>query len=187
VASIAAVLPVQLQSFMVQRSGNASAGLTWKTDAQYVCESFTIQRSADGANFRNIGQVNGETGKTTYNYTDNTPGSGTFFYRLQIKENDKIVYTPIQSLTLTSANKLQLRPSATSGVNTNVYVHLSKQAMVNLYISDITGKIYHRRSLNLDKGEHLLPLWIGNLGKGVYYVHVKDEHGNANVLPMVKW
>jgi hypothetical protein len=38
----------------------------------------------------------------------------------------------------------------------------------------------------LNKGEHLLPVWIGGLTKGVYYVHVKDSKGDTNVLTLVK-
>jgi hypothetical protein len=188
VSSSSVVLPVELKAFTAQKTTNEKVGLHWNTTGAITPKYFDVQRSADGVHFVSIAKVNGETGKALYNYIDNLPGTGIVYYRLLITgQQNEIKYSGIQSVLLNSANLVQLRPSATAGAITNVYVHMTKQAMVNLYVTDIAGRIYSRQSLMLNKGEHLLPLWIGNLGKGVFYVHMKDEHGNANVLPLVKW
>lgn len=188
VSSSSVILPVELKTFTAQKAANSTVGLTWNTTGATSPKYFDVQRSADGVHFITIGKVNAETAKTSYTYTDNLPGSGTVYYRLVITgQQYEIVYSGIQTVMLNSTDLVQLRPSATSGAITNVFVHTSKQTIVNLSITDITGRMYHRQSLQLNKGEQLLPLWIGNLGKGVYYVHVKDEQGNANVLTLVKW
>jgi hypothetical protein len=188
VSSSSVVLPVELKAFTAQKAANATVGLTWNTTGATAPKYFDVQRSTDGVHFINIGKVNAETDKTWYNYTDNLPGSGTVYYRLVITgQQNEIVYSGIQTVILNSAGLVQLRPSATPGAITNVYMNISKPTKANLYITDVAGRTYSRQSLQLNKGEQLLPLWIGNLGKGVYYVHVKDEQGNANVLPLVKW
>jgi hypothetical protein len=187
VASDVIILPVQLKSFSVQKTGNAAAGLTWKTDQQYAVKYFNVQRSADGAHFVNIGQVNGEAGKSTYGFTDNTPGDGTIYYRLKITgDHDEIVYSAIQSLVLAGTSLAQLRPSATAATATTVYLSLAQPSVVSVYLTDITGRVYARQSIQLNKGERQLPLWIGGLSKGIYYVHVSDGKGNTNVLTLVK-
>jgi hypothetical protein len=188
VSSSSAVLPLELKTFTVKKATNASVGLTWNTTGSTEPKYFDVQRSTDGVHFVNIGKVNGEAGKNVYNYTDNLPGTGLVYYRLLItgKQNE-MVFSGIQSVLLNNANQVQLRPSATAGAITNVYVHSLKESAASLYITDVAGRMYHRQSIRLNKGEQLLPLWIGNLGKGVYYVHVKDESGNANVLTLVKW
>jgi hypothetical protein len=186
VSSNTVALPIQLQSFMVQKAGNASTTINWKTDAQIAVKYFNVQRSNDGSHFTNIAQVNSAAGKTAYSHADNSPGSGTIYYRLQITgEQNEVVYSPIQSVSLASGNLVQLRPASTSGSSTNVYVSLPQQSPVSIYITDITGRIHVRQSLQLNKGDHQLPLWIGALGKGVYYVHVKHANGNE-VLTLVK-
>lgn len=188
VSSSSVILPVELKTFTAQKAANATVGLTWNTTGATAPKYFDVQRSTDGVHFISIGKVNAETAKTSYSYTDNLPGNGTVYYRLVITgQQNEIVYSGIQTVVLNSAGLVQLRPSATSGAITNVFAHTSKPTIVNLSITDITGRMYHRQSLQLNKGEQLLPLWIGNLGKGVYYVHVKDEQGNANVLTLVKW
>jgi hypothetical protein len=146
-----------------------------------------VQRSADGVHFINIGQVNGETGKAGYNYTDNLPGSGTVYYRLLIiGQQQEITYSGIQTVVLNSASLVQLRPSATTGSTTHVYIQTMQQSVVSVYVTDITGRIHSRQSVQLNKGEHLLPVWIGGLPRGGYYVHVKDSKGDANVLTLMK-
>ena len=187
VASILAVLPMQLKSFNVQKSGDASAALTWNIDAQFASKSFSVQRSTDGARFSNIGQVSSEAGKTAYNYTDNTPGSGTVFYRLQIMPvQGDMVYSPIQSLQLLRASLAQLRPSITAAAATTVYLNIAQQSAVTVYLTDITGRVHWQQTAKLNKGEHQLPVFIGALSKGVYYVHINDGKGNTDVLTLVK-
>ena len=187
VASILAVLPMQLKSFNVQKSGDASAALTWNIDAQFASKSFSVQRSTDGARFSNIGQVSSEAGKTAYNYTDNTPGSGTVFYRLQIMPvQGDMVYSPIQSLQLLRASLAQLRPSITAAAATTVYLNIAQQSAVTVYLTDITGRVHWQQTTKLNKGEHQLPVFIGALSKGVYYVHINDGKGNTDVLTLVK-
>ncbi|OQP64309.1 hypothetical protein A3860_20260 [Niastella vici] len=187
VASNTSVLPVELRSFTAQKTGTAAVGLNWNTTGVLEAKYFTIQRSTDGVKFVAIGKVNGETGKTAYNYTDNLPGSGMVYYRLQIvTQQNEMVYTGIQSVLLNSAGLVQLRPSVTNGAVTNVYVYTPEQSMISLYITDVSGRIHVRQTLQLTKGANQLPLWIGSLGKGVYYVHVKDGSGNASVTTLVK-
>jgi hypothetical protein len=187
VASTVIVLPVELKSFTAQKTVNAAVGLTWTTPGNETAKYFNVQRSTDGIRFATIGRVNGETGKTGYNYIDNLPGTGVIYYRLQVaSQQDEMVYSGIQSLILNSANLMQLRPSVTTGTITNVYVQTPVKTVVSLSITDISGRIHGSQSLQLTKGENLLPLWIGGLNKGVYYVHVKDANGNASVLPLVK-
>jgi hypothetical protein len=187
VASDAVVLPVVLSSFNVQKNGNATAGLTWSTSGVLLPEYFDVQRSADGVQFVTIARVNGETDKTAYNYLDNSPGTGTVYYRLVVvdKQNE-LMRSSIRSVLFNGANLAQLRPSITTGALTNVYIQASTQSKASLYITDMAGHIRNRQSLSLNKGENQVPLWIGYLGKGIYYVHVKNGDGSTYVLPLMK-
>lgn len=187
VSSNTAVLPVELRAFTAQKTGTSAVGINWNTTGVLESKYFNVQRSTDGVKFTTIAKVNGETGKTVYNYTDNLPGSGMVYYRLQIttQQND-VVYTGIQSVLLNSAGLVQLRPSFTNGAVTNLYIYAPEQSRMSLYITDVSGRVHGSQSLQMTKGVNQLPLWIGALTKGVYYVHVKDGDGNASVLKLVK-
>jgi hypothetical protein len=187
VASQAVVLAAELSSFTAQKNGNAAVGLTWKTTDGSSARYFDVQRSADGVHFVTIARVNGETGQTTYNYNDNLPGTGIVYYRLLVMDQqNELVRSSIQSVLLNSTNIAQLRPSSTAGAITNVYIQTSKQSITSLYVTDIAGHIHSHQSLPVNKGENLVPLWIGNLGKGVYYVHVKNGNESTCVLTLLK-
>jgi hypothetical protein len=187
VASNATVLPVVLSSFNVQKNGNAAAGLTWSTTGVLLPDYFEVQRSADGVQFATIARIKSETDKTAYSYLDNSPGTGTVYYRLVVvdKQNE-LMRSSIRSVQLNGTNLAQLRPSVTSGALTNVYIQASAQSKASLYITDMAGHIRNRQSLSLNKGENQVPLWIGYLGKGIYYVHVKNGDGSTYVLPLMK-
>lgn len=187
VSSSAAVLPLELRSFTAQKAGSAAVDLTWNTTGIMAPRYFKVQRSNDGVHFIDLGQVNGEANKTGYNYTDNRPGAGTVYYRLQVTgQHNEMLYSGIQTILLNSAGLVQLRPSATAGSTTHVFIQTAQQSEVSIYVTDITGRIHGRQSLQMNKGNHLAPVWIGGLSKGVYYVHVKDSNGNANVLTLMK-
>ncbi|AEW01499.1 hypothetical protein A4D02_05765 [Niastella koreensis] len=187
VASPAVVLATELRSFTAQRNGNAAVGLTWKTTDVSSVKYFDVQRSTDGTHFVNIARVNGETGKTAYDYTDNLPGAGLVYYRLLIMDQqNEMMRSSIQSVSLNSSSVVQLRPSATTGAITNVYIQTSKQSITSLSVTDITGHIHSRQSVPVNKGENLVSLWIGNLAKGVYYVHVTNGDGSSSVVTLLK-
>lgn len=187
VASSAVLLPMELRSFTAQKTGNAAVGLTWNTADVLLPGYFDVQRSDDGIHFVTIARVNGETGKTAYDYMDNLPGTGTVYYRLLVMDQqNELVRSSIQSVLLSSYNLAQLRPSVTAAAITNVYIQAAKQSVAGLYITDIAGHLQRRQSLPLNKGGNLVPVFIGNLGRGVYYVHVKNEDGSACVLMLMK-
>jgi hypothetical protein len=187
VTSSSSVLPMELRSFTAQKTGNAAVGLNWSTADVASARYFDVQRSADGVRFVTIARVNGEAGKTAYNYTDNLPGTGVVYYRLLVMDQqNELVRSGIQSVLLNSNNMAQLRPSATAGAITHVYIQAPKQSVASLSVTDVTGQVHSRQSLPLNKGENLVPFFIGNLGKGIYYVHVRSEDGSSYVLTLMK-
>lgn len=97
-SSVAAPLPVELTSFTSSCSGN-SVELSWSTASETNNSHFTVQRSDDGVNFRDIGTRAGH-GTTTqmhfYSLTDTEPTSGATYYRLkQTDYNGQFTTTPL--------------------------------------------------------------------------------------------
>lgn len=84
-------LPVELSYFKVEKINDKKVALNWKTESEINCETFSVERSADGKNFDVINSVKGN-GTTQTNHTyrcyDDDPLMGTSYYRLHEKNSD---------------------------------------------------------------------------------------------------
>jgi hypothetical protein len=79
------VLPVELMYFKAEKS-DTKVKLKWATSSEKNNDYFTIQRSADGKEFKDIGRVKGvgnSSLQTTYSYVDEKPLTGCSYYRLK--------------------------------------------------------------------------------------------------------
>jgi hypothetical protein len=78
-------LPIELTEFTATQSGDA-VSLNWVTQSELNNRSFTVQRSADGKTFTDLGTIEG-SGTTTiqhsYSFIDTLPIKGTGYYRLK--------------------------------------------------------------------------------------------------------
>jgi hypothetical protein len=84
-SSSSAPLPVELVSFTSSCEGKA-VELSWTTASETNNNFFTVQRSEDGVNFRDIGTRQGYGNSTQmhfYSFTDTEPTSGATYYRLK--------------------------------------------------------------------------------------------------------
>ncbi len=77
------------------KSGSSSGGLhaevnrgnvtlTWSAGIQSGATGFSVQRSADGKSWQEIGQLEVATGSDTFRLTDEAPLAGRSSYRLRI-------------------------------------------------------------------------------------------------------
>lgn len=94
-------LPVTLISFTAYQQKN-SVNLQWVTQTEQQNDYFTLQRSADGINFIDIGTVKGSGNSSVqieYSFTDNNPLFGANLYRLkQTDYNGAFEYSDIVSV-----------------------------------------------------------------------------------------
>ncbi|TAH40602.1 MAG: T9SS type A sorting domain-containing protein [Bacteroidetes bacterium] len=83
-------LPIELIAFDANVDGK-NVRLNWSTAAEINNDFFTLERSADGRNFEEIGKVRG-SGNTTsqrdYSFVDESPLNGESFYRLRQTDYD---------------------------------------------------------------------------------------------------
>jgi hypothetical protein len=90
-------LPVELTSFAANVNSSGHVVLNWSTASELNNQMFEIERKAENSEFVRIGYVNGY-GTTTepkdYSYTDQTVGTGNYYYRLkQVDFNGSYEYS----------------------------------------------------------------------------------------------
>jgi len=85
------ILPVTLAAFSITAASN-NANIQWHTVNEINIAYYTIKRSSDGTNFKDIGQVKAtnKTNSNTYNFTDKTiPATDKYvYYYLDIADKD---------------------------------------------------------------------------------------------------
>ena len=86
-------LPITLLSFNAEiNSAKTAVNLSWQTASELNSAYFSVERSADGANFTRIGDLDAAGNSNhllSYGFTDEKPGPGTNYYRLNQFDLDK--------------------------------------------------------------------------------------------------
>ncbi len=116
---LANALPVSLTNFAATPNGT-EVKLNWSTSTETDNDYFEVQRSASpDAGFVNIGKVLGSettSSRSEYEFTDNSPATGTNYYRLQQFDlNGDTEFSPILVVEMeaTDARAVAVFPNPT--------------------------------------------------------------------------
>ncbi len=171
-------LPTSLLSFAGQREGAVNR-LRWTTTTEQNNKGFTMQRSADGINYSDLGFVNSRaTGGSSvdaleYGFVDNNPVGTKQYYRLRQEDLDG--RTRLSNVVLIKGNKpmsLSIGGLFPNPANTEISVLLDAPVKdkVTLLIIDATGKTVLQKIVNVETGSNTIPVNIASLTNGSYLV-----------------
>lgn len=98
-ATTAIALPVEFGKVSTELVSNSNVRISWETYTEKNNNFFAVERSTDGVNFIEIGQVlgqgNSET-KVEYNFLDQSLETGVYYYRIkQVDFDGKYDYSAI--------------------------------------------------------------------------------------------
>jgi len=161
-------LPVELISFEA-RKNKEQVSLTWATASEINNSRFEIERSTDGKEFINIGEVKGfgtSNSIIEYAFEDERPLVGTSFYRLkQVDYDGTFEYSNVRSVRFDVAYSISPNP-ATDLVRIQV-----EKSNTTLEIYDVGGKLKYKNALldgNIDTKD---------LVNGLYLFKVRNQSG----------
>ncbi|MGQ0827453.1 MAG: T9SS type A sorting domain-containing protein [Bacteroidota bacterium] len=139
-------LPVKLLSFTATPH-NSSVELNWTTVTEINNDFFTVERSSDGADFENIGIVDGAGNNTSvldYSLTDDNPYKGSSYYRLKQTDFDgKYTYSDIVAVKFDNTNNFifNVYPNpANAGNNLNLSIEGNVGEEILVVVCDMVGK-----------------------------------------------
>ncbi len=180
-------LPVTLASFngMTTKDGNQ---LTWVTDGEVNDHYFAVQRSIDGQNFEDIGQVPG-MGTTelsqTYNYTDPNPVMGKVnYYRLhQVDYNGWATNSWIISLSMGDVAPAYLIYPNPVPTTLNLVIPTGlDQLTTEIYATD--GKRMYRQVIIHPGSAETIN--VSRLVSGMYFLRLVGGDGIQKTLSFLK-
>ena len=174
VVNYSSVLPLCILEFKGWITDD-DAILSWKTDQESNTDKFIVERSINGMQYSPVGSVTSANTPGVHNYafTDdniNSLGTDIVYYRLkQIDIDGHYTYSKIVTLPLRSKGRLMLYPNpATTQVNLTLSV--KRKEKLHYHVYDNAGRMILQQSTDVLAGVNSLPLDIGKLSSGVYYL-----------------
>ncbi len=143
--------------------------LNWITENNNNTKTFIIQRSLDGNNFINVGQVNANSAND-YSFADNFAPNESVFYRILQLDNTGHTYYSNTLILTENTKQLSIFPNPSKGA-----VHLSIPVGSKVAIStyNVSGKLMYENKSFSASDVLYTDLWES----GTYYVRVKDSKG----------
>jgi hypothetical protein len=180
------ILPLQLTEF----NGHivkTDARLTWKTESEENTRSFIIERSIDGRYYTTAGTVQAENvaGVHQYAFTDksvNQLGVSTIYYRLkQVDMDGKSTNSRVLILQVEqSGSRVVCYPNPVTS-EANIIITLQKAEKVQARIINNVGQVVQTQQWNLLQGSTSLPVNMGQLAKGLYFLDIKSPSINKQI------
>jgi hypothetical protein len=155
---------------------NGNGLLNWKTADEFNVTYYAVEHSSTGANFKEIGRVNGKnnTGVNSYNYTDQSLAAGIHYYRIRRVDVDgKFGYSVVKTIKVSAVNAIQIRPNPVTGNNLILGISLQQSNKTTIQVVGVDGKVLARKNVDLVVGVNTVSVDISNVPTGIYLVQIQ--------------
>jgi hypothetical protein len=175
----AITLPISLKSFTATPLDRSAALLSFATALEQNNDYFSIERSADGLRFSEIGRVQGAGNSLQtreYSYTDNTPLRGINYYRLkQVDYDGKYTFSPVVSLNFDGTdrgNGVRLSPQPVKDqLSVTLEQAFQQDARWELY--DLSGRLLQAGTLAAEAERFSIE--AATLTNGAYVLRITGD------------
>lgn len=178
-SALAAPLPVELVNFTSTCNGNA-VELSWATASETNNNFFTVQRSDDGVNFRDIGTRQGY-GTTTqmhfYSFTDTEPTTGATYYRLKQTDYNGQFTTTSPVVQEQCGNGGETVSAFANGGDVVVDIFTPGASQYTINVFDAQGKLVAADVVAAGEGSNRYDLENVIPSVGIYMVTVTGASG----------
>jgi len=172
-------MPVELLTFTATPVDNERVFLKWSTATETNNAYFSVQRSKDGTNWYEIGQVKGAGNSLEtlhYSYWDEAPLTGINYYRLQQFDYDgQFEYHKVVSVNINGkqqAQDINVYPTVAKN-NVNIAFAQPTESDEELYVLDLTGRVLLHKTIAAGTEQYALN--IGELVSGHYIIMIRAE------------
>lgn len=175
--SATAVTPVTLSAFNIA-SVNGKARLSWTTLTELNADHFSVRKSLDGSDFKEIAQIpaaGNSSLQKDYSYTDDKISSSIryAYYALAIVDKDgKTELSPIKTFKNKNATAkliISLSPNPISGMgHLMLKFNADKPGTMNAKLIDSQGKLVLQTDLSAVAGVNNGHIHLGGVSKGTY-------------------
>lgn len=181
-------LPVDLILFQAVQQ-NDYAYLHWATASERNTSHFSIERSFNGVDFKEIGNRSGSgDGEIVrqYNFKDLNPQNGINYYRLKIVDYDgTFEYSNIEVIKFEETPTIQVFPNPVEKVF-QIKGFEKEVDNVQIEIFDRDGQLIYSNNISVDNGQLQLSIDEINIQtSGTYFIRATSP-GQSNILKFIK-
>lgn len=172
-------LPIELISFEAV-PGDDDVNLNWLTATEINNDYFTLERSADGFEFYEIGTVDGAGNSQitlVYGFSDLDPLPGISYYRLKQTDYDgAFTYSEKKRVNFNpEATDVLVYPQPASGGYLNIELSSDSESSSNIKLLDVQGRLILRTDFYGRKGQ-VLRLETGDIPGGTYLLMITSDN-----------
>ncbi len=177
--AVAAALPVELLSFTGHPEEHGVA-LDWSTARERNNEAFEVEVSRAGQPFDRIAVLDGRgtiDARSSYAFLDDRPAAGTNLYRLrQLDHDGRVTYSDVISVRFAVAAPVvgEVYPNPGRGEWVYLAYRSDRPRVVSATLHDTAGRRLRHREVTLPSGLSGLPVNVGDLPRGLYFLKFAD-------------
>ncbi|RZK46198.1 MAG: T9SS type A sorting domain-containing protein, partial [Pedobacter sp.] len=178
------ILPVIIRDFVATASAN-SVNISWSTQQESNSAFFAIERSTDGNNWNQVGQVKaaGNSAKVIrYSFTDLNLVNGSAHYRLKMVDADnKFAYSDVKSIRSSSIASVKVYPNPATD-----YANITLDAKAGnsiIRLINQSGQVVSEKSVAANSGTVVLPLQ--QFQNGTYALRISDDKGADQTIKLL--
>lgn len=178
-SSVSMALPVALTEFKGMLLSSRFVQLFWQTAAEFENDRFDIERSQNGVDYVQIGQLRGygTTSQTQdYYFTDQFPTDGLNYYRLkQVDFDGRFEFSEVISIraNLGGNPNLSIYPNPTAERTIHLVIPMEKNSSVTIHVYDFVGRRVFQQNLPTAVSGQIISNNLSNLPAGTYQVQVQ--------------
>ncbi|AEV98072.1 hypothetical protein A4D02_14455 [Niastella koreensis] len=168
-------LPLTLLWFYTNQLGGQVA-LDWKTVSEMDVKDFTVEWSANGITWNDLGNVTAQNkNNNSYNFMHGDPVIGVNYYRIKMNDIDgRFTYSPVRTVTLKENGNpaVLLIPNP---VNANAILYISKEvkaASVKVY--NAAGSLVMQQAVGA--GVQQVRISTAGLAPGIYTIETNGAN-----------
>lgn len=178
-------LPVLLLSYDAILTSSNKVKLNWSTASESNNQSFTIERSGNGSDFSIIGSINAvgnSSARQDYSFVDESPLTGTSYYRLsQTDIDNRKEYLGIRRIA-NNVKEFDAKTISSSGGKLVLQFNAVSAETVQLQIYDINGRKLKSEKLNVTTGLTNKEVRLAN---GIYIWEVRRQKGEVTFQKVI--
>ncbi|HEX6914552.1 MAG TPA: zinc-dependent metalloprotease family protein [Chitinophagaceae bacterium] len=187
--NVTGTFPVQFTSLRARKQGEIVA-LDWGTLTEQNNSHFVVERSANGANFKELGTVKAagfSNSLKTYYFNDITPLPDWNYYRIrQVDFDSKFSYSNIAAVNFEKDGSLiVIYPNPARDVLNIEYTSMAA-GKLQLQVIDSKGSVVVKKDMTVTAGKNLESINVSTLSQGMYILRYQDNAGNVSYSRFVK-
>jgi hypothetical protein len=184
-ASSNITLPQQLLTFTGSLQSDGTH-LTWESANEINTSNYILERSTDGADFRQIATVPAKgNSSNSYTYLDYSVASlmsPVVYYRLKMMDNNgSFTYSKVISVTFSSSYSVDIYPNPMHDV-LKIKLSLVRAQNLQINVTDVRGRTIYRKSRFVGAGNGELEINTKNWPSQMYSVKILGNNQEVLVV-----